>query len=189
MARKKDKNSLRYKSEQLGLRYTTVWWRIKHGWTEEEALELVPHKDRRGKSNITHGMSGTKEWVAYRNAKDRCNNPNNDQYERYGGRGIKFKIKSFEEWFDELGLAPSPEHSIDRIDNDGHYEVGNLQWVTQSMQANNRRNNKLLTFANRTQTQAQWIKELGWSRRRFEYYINNDKLDKIQQIIKENSKK
>lgn len=76
---------------------------------------------------------------AYDTAKSRCNNPNDQRYNDYGGRGIKFKFKNFEQWFAELGPKPSPQHSVDRKNNDGNYEPGNLRWATSSEQRKNSR--------------------------------------------------
>ena len=76
-------------------------------------------------------------------AKQRCTNPNSLAYSNYGGRGIEFKfptVRAFAEWvLDNLGVRPSPFHSLDRIDNDRHYEPGNLRWASRSEQARNKR--------------------------------------------------
>lgn len=50
---------------------------------------------------------------------------------------------------------------IDRIDNNGNYCPGNFRWVNNKVQQNNKRNNRLLTYKNKTQTEAQWADELG----------------------------
>lgn len=75
--------------------------------------------------------------------KQRCTNPNNLAYINYGGRGIRFEFpstRSFAEWVsDNIGCKPSAIHSIDRIDNSGHYAPGNLRWATPSEQARNKR--------------------------------------------------
>lgn len=90
-------------------------------------------------AQTVHGMTGTSELRAYSDAKRRCLNPKNKSYSNYGGRGIEFRFNSFEEWFAELGLKPTPDHSVDRIDNDGHYEPGNVRWATKTEQQKNRR--------------------------------------------------
>lgn len=78
------------------------------------------------------------EYKSYDHAQQRCTNPNHVRYPRYGARGIQFKFKSFAEFWDEVGKKPTPKHSIDRIDNQGHYEVGNVRWATATEQANNK---------------------------------------------------
>jgi hypothetical protein len=95
-----------------------------------------------GRANKTHGATvggkPTVEYFAYINAKRRCNSPKAQAYGRYGARGIKFNFTSFEEFFFEVGPRPSINHSLDRINNDGHYEKGNVKWSTYKEQANNR---------------------------------------------------
>ena len=73
------------------------------------------------------------EWAAYSNAKQRCNNPKNPGYKHYGGRGILFLFNNFRDFWEHIG--PRPEGlSLDRKDNDGNYEVGNVKWATQKEQ-------------------------------------------------------
>jgi integrase len=78
--------------------------------------------------------------IAYNGAKQRCTNPKNPGYHRYGGRGIEFRFTSVDEF--KLALGPKPEgaHLVDRINNNGHYEQGNLRWTTPKASANNRQN-------------------------------------------------
>lgn len=97
----------------------------------------------------THGLSGTVEYRAWQAIKDRCLNEHCSFYDRYGGRGIRMHAA----WVDDpvafvayvrehLGPRPSAQHSIDRIENEGHYEPGNLRWAPYEMQNRNRRTTK-----------------------------------------------
>ena len=98
------------------------------------------HIEKLKEVSITHGMYGSSEYRSYFNARCRCNKVDDIMYESYGGRGIMFLFNSFEEFYKELGPKPSPFHQIDRINNDGNYEPGNVRWVTRKENCNNRRN-------------------------------------------------
>jgi hypothetical protein len=79
------------------------------------------------------------EYQAFKNARARCTNPNFTLYKYWGGRGIEFRFATFKEFFDVIGPKPTPQHTLDRIDNDGHYEAGNVRWATMKEQAVSRR--------------------------------------------------
>lgn len=81
----------------------------------------------------------TPEYGAFSGAKQRCTNPKNKSYIHYGGRGIEFRFKSFSQFLKHVGKKPSPKHSLDRVKNDGHYEVGNVRWSLPNMQGANQR--------------------------------------------------
>ena len=105
------------------------------------ALECTIAK---GHANRTHGGTHTSEYGSYLRAKARCNNPNWIRFKDWGGRGIEFRFSNFEEFLAELGPKPEPKHmySTERIDNNGHYEKGNVCWATAKQQAANRRNSR-----------------------------------------------
>jgi len=90
-------------------------------------------------SERTHGMWNSPEYAIYMAAKQRCVNPNNPAYSDYGARGIRFLFSNFIEFYNELGPRRSVLHSIDRINNNGNYEKGNVRWATRSEQRRNRR--------------------------------------------------
>lgn len=87
----------------------------------------------------THGMSGTSEWNSYQDAKNRCTNPRHHAWKDYGGRGIKFLFTSFEQFYAEMGTRPAGLQ-LDRTNNSGNYEPGNVRWATPEEQNNNKRN-------------------------------------------------
>jgi hypothetical protein len=105
--------------------------------------------EARSLSHIRHGMSYTPEWTSFHAAKKRCTNPKSKSFKDYGGRGIEFRFQSFEEFFAEVGPRPEPKflYSLERIDNDGHYECGNVRWATKKQQARNRRCDNCVNFA------------------------------------------
>lgn len=97
----------------------------------------------------THGQSGRSEYSIWAAMKARCSNPSARHFGRYGGRGICVCGEwagSFEAFFRDVGPRPSPCHSLDRIDNDGNYEPGNVRWAIQAEQNRNRSNNKRLVY-------------------------------------------
>ena len=85
----------------------------------------------------------TPERLAWHNMRARCANPNSTGFKHYGGRGIRCEFSSFEQFFAEIGPRPSPKHSVDRIDNDGHYAPGNVRWADPKTQAINRASDEL----------------------------------------------
>lgn len=110
-------------------------------------------RDTTGLLNRTHGDTGTRLFSIWQGMRARCENPKARGYQRYGGRGIHI----CDEWHDfAVFRAWAQSHgyqeclSIDRIDNDGHYEPSNCRWANMIQQARNRSNTKLYDYAGRT---------------------------------------
>lgn len=120
-----------------------------------------------------HGHAGrlsgsqSPEYIAWCRMKSRCGNPLAPDYPRYGGRGIRVCPQweaSFEAFFSYIGPKPTPDHSVDRINNNGNYEPGNVRWATRKEQARNKRNTKFIEWRGRSQLISEWAKELGIER-------------------------
>lgn len=113
-----------------------------------------------------HAVRGamTPEYVAYREMKKRCYNPNWVRYDRYGGRGIKVCdrwLESYSNFLADMGSKPSPQHTLDRLDNNADYTPDNCQWATKAEQAANRRTARILEYAERSLSLKHWAHEVG----------------------------
>lgn len=131
---------------------------------------LIPNKYPKRLRNIYYKMI------------KRCYNVKNDDYGRYGGRGIKVFdewIKSpirFYEWALKNGY--NDDLSIDRINNNGNYEPSNCRWVNYKTQNNNRRDNVFIVYNNKRQTIPQWADETN-----IDKYVLFARLNKLKWSI------
>lgn len=99
-----------------------------------------------------------KTYNAWSAMRQRCTNPNSPTWKNYGGRGIAVSPlwEDFQRFLHDVGPAPSPKHSLDRIDPDGDYEPGNVRWATPEEQARNRRSTRMLTFKGEAKPLSVW---------------------------------
>lgn len=118
-------------------------------------------------SNRTHGESRfgtvTPEYRAWQEIKTRCSEQSK-YFRNYAGRGITMHPAwrtDFQSFLAHVGRRPSPLHSIDRIDNDGNYEPGNVRWATTKEQHRNKRTNRKVEFRGQVKTLAEWSEILG----------------------------
>lgn len=124
-----------------------------------------------GKPNPQHEL-----WRRWCNFRNMCNNPNNHCYAYYGGRGIGYP-KSWDDFptfvedvEDAIGPLPFKGAHLDRINNNKSYSKSNICWSSHRENYNNKRTNRLVRYQGRTQSLADWSRELGipfrtlWSR-------------------------
>lgn len=115
---------------------------------------------------IIHGLVGTREYRIYYKMIERCTNPKSDKYLHYGGRGILICerwLSDIKNFISDMGFAPSPKHSIDRIEVNGNYEPSNCRWATQKEQMNNTRSNKIIEFNGEKLTLSHWCDRFNTS--------------------------
>jgi len=95
---------------------------------------------------------------------ERCYNPKHASYGNYGGRGIRVYgpwHTSFLDFLGEVGPKPPGSFSLDRIDNNGDYEPGNIRWADRKEQGRKTRRNHYVTFQGTTRCIAEWAEVLG----------------------------
>ena len=118
---------------------------------------------------MKHGHSHTKVSELWVSMNQRCFNPSNKRYPHYGMRGIRVCDEwrnSFQAFYDYVSNLPhfgEPGYSLDRINNGGNYEPGNVRWATWKEQANNKRNNILITHNGETKSIVEWASITGVS--------------------------
>src|SRR5258708_2847018 len=118
---------------------------------------MNPHL--RHKGNYRHGMSYTPVWNTYVNIKQRCSDKSGKNAKWYAN--IKCQWATFEEFYQDMGDKPSPQHSIERLNNKGDYCKENCIWATSYVQSRNTSQNRWLTFMGRKQCLTDWAKEVG----------------------------
>ncbi len=126
----------------------------------------------------THGLHKHPIRGSYYAARDRCTNKSVPNYKDYGGRGIEFRLGTFEEFIKRMLPTWVEGLSLDRKDNNGHYEYGNIRWATKAEQCSNTRRNRVITFQGRTMILTDWAREFGIEAKSMEWRINNWGIEK-----------
>jgi len=128
-------------------------------------------------------MSTTPEYRVWQGMLDRCHNPKNYCYHKYGAKGIQVcnawrfgegDRTPFECFISDMGRRPSTVHSIDRFpDQAGNYEPNNCRWATPKQQANNTKRNRFIKFGGVTLNLNDWSAKAGIRRELLAYRLNN----------------
>lgn len=117
------------------------------------------------KRSKTHGMSKSPLYKTWNRIIERCTNSNHEHFSYYGGRGIKVHetwLTAFQMFYNHVSKLPYFErngYTLDRINNDGDYEPGNVRWATKNQQARNKRTNHIYTYKGKSQCLATWAEE------------------------------
>lgn len=126
-------------------------------------------RDRTIARSTTHGHAGrnrqTSEYRIWQGMVKRCEDPRCVAFPNYGGRGIKVapELRTFEGFLAHMGPRPVGL-TLERINNNGNYEPGNVCWATRKAQGRNSRHNHILTFRGMAQPISAWTEMLGFKR-------------------------
>lgn len=130
------------------------------------------NREETRKRATKHGESHTRLFTIWVNMRDRCNNPKNKRYDRYGGRGISVcnewnnNYEPFRDWSRENGYdenAKYGECTLDRIDVNGNYEPSNCRWTDIKTQQRNRTDNRIYEIDGRIKSLAEWCEDFNTS--------------------------
>jgi hypothetical protein len=123
-------------------------------------LRIEAARAARTTHGATTGGKRIPEYTAWCGMIARTTNQKTRSFPDYGGRGVQVCDRwnnSFDAFLSDMGGKPSPAHSIDRIDNEGNYEPSNCRWADLKTQANNKRNNIILTCNGKTLPISDWV--------------------------------
>ena len=146
------------------------WVRIEAGKPKTKSCGCLFGKNQPVKHGHYKGDIESKTHMAWRSMLSRCYG-SKPQHISYRQRGIQVcdrwrfgenNKSPFDLFFKDVGNPPDSSYSIDRINNNGNYEPGNVRWATSKQQAENRSNSKLLTLNGKTKQLNQWCDELNW---------------------------
>jgi hypothetical protein len=116
--------------------------------------------------NLRHGDTGSKEHSTWAGIVKRATKESSHRWVSYGQRGISMcdRWLSYESFLEDMGRAPSAQHTIDRIDNDKGYSADNCRWALPIVQAQNRGTNRYTTVHGEIVTFAEAARRMGVTR-------------------------
>lgn len=128
------------------------------------------HRELTSQRRRTHGGRNTPLYKIWQGMKERCYGKYSIGYRNYGERGItvcdewKEDFVAFRDWAISHGYSDDKRYQLDRIDNDKGYSPTNCRFITRVGQANNKRNNRIITYNGETKTAAEWARLFGVDR-------------------------
>ena len=148
-------------------------WEVNKGKTRSCGCIKKQHL----KSLSTHNLSKSSTYFCWQSMKQRCYNPNTPNYSNYGGRGITVCDRwknSFENFLCDMGERPEGME-IDRINNNGDYQLDNCRWVSKETNNRNRRSTVIIEYQGVEYTQAELCRKFNISPDTFRYRIKRGK--------------
>lgn len=141
--------------------------------------------------NRTHGRRETALYAQWQEMRNRCERPKHGHYDRYGGRGIKVCERwrgkgGFINFLADMGERP-PGMTLERINNDGNYEPGNVRWATRKEQARNRCDNVRIMFRGRIMILIEWAEEFGITGHQLGHLIRKHGTEKAMTVAATNT--
>ena len=136
------------------------------GCVKRESIRAIGFASRKH-GHKANGNRATSEYQAWAAMKHRCSNPANVAWKNYGGRGIYVCERwrnSFEDFFADMGYRPDKQYDLDRINNNGNYEPGNVRWATRAQNVRNQRSNFLIEINGVSKCGAEWAEIAGRER-------------------------
>jgi len=139
------------------------------------------------KLNASHGLTNSGTYRSWSAMLTRCTNKKTAQYHNYGGRGILVcdRWKKFELFLEDMGIKPTEKHQLDRIDNNGNYDILNCRWVTRLENCNNKNNNSRFNYRGEFLSTTEISRRTGILRSRISNWKNrsNYSNEKIELLI------
>lgn len=149
---------------ECGNKINVAAWKLKNGNTKSCGC-YRKSKLKENQRKATHGKTNTLLYRTWDGIKKRCYNKSANNYDNYGGRGIKMcdewkhDFQEFYDWSIKNGYKKGL--SIDRIDVNGNYEPLNCRWVTPKEQARNKRETIYVEFNGETRKLVEVSEEIG----------------------------
>lgn len=150
------------------------------------------NKEKTSQLNKTHGLSKSSTYKSWQSMLSRCLNKKFTNFENYGGRGIKVcdRWLKFDNFIDDMGLKPYKDYQIDRINNNGNYDIDNCKWSSRTENCNNRNNNVKYNYKGELLSVTEISRRSKIDRTRISNWKNrsNYSTEKIETLIEKYSK-
>ena len=145
------------------------------------------NKEKTSQLNKTHGLYKSSTYGSWKSMINRCINKKGVQFKDYGGRGIKVcdRWLKFENFILDMGIKPSKDFQIDRINNEGNYELNNCKWSSRIENCNNKKNNVKYNYKGQLLSVSQISILSGITRSTISNWKNrsNYSVEKIEMLI------